>query len=122
MHFMPTSRAAVQKGGQDMRAVFFVGAAMVLSLISTAAPQFQSAPTSDPKNLPGLWFGTVFFGDPASPSTPKEQFVLTVHQEGTYMIDSTAETGTHPLNLGKKTPEQGVWQRQGRVVRSHGYW
>lgn len=72
-------------------------------------------------SLRGLWFGTVYFGDPSDPSTPTEQFFATVAGDGTYILDSTAETGAHALNAGDKTPEQGTWTRRGAVVSTRGF-
>lgn len=100
-----------------------VGASVMLVLLLSDSPsRLVSASDEGTSSVPGLWSGTVFYGDPANPATPKEQFLATVHPEGTYGVDSTAATGEHPLNQGQKTEERGVWTRRGSRVVTHGFW
>ena len=96
---------------------------VVLILVVMTQPGLGRSNTAaeKPMTVEGVWFGTVFLGDPASPATPKEQFLATVHRDGTYILDSTAETGAHPLNPGDKTPEHGVWTQRGLSVSTRGF-
>jgi hypothetical protein len=105
------------------RIALCISAALSLLLLSSGYP-IDAAPASNEHALsaPGLWSGVVFYGDPSDPTTPKEQFLATVDPQGTYSVDSTAATGSHPLNPGEKTEERGVWRRQGLVVTTHGFW
>lgn len=93
-------------------------------LCSSTGHKTQAVPASQNEALTvaGLWSGTLFYGDPADPATPKEQFLATVDPNGTYSVDSTAATGSHPLNFGAKTEERGVWERRDRRVTTHGFW
>src|SRR5262245_13398321 len=104
-------------------AAFCASLTLALLLLPSGSPSgVASASDEDALSVSGLWSGTVFYGDPADPATPKEQFLSTVHREGTYSVDSTAATGAHPLNPGQKTEERGTWTRQGRLVTTHGFW
>lgn len=96
-------------------------AALLLATAGIAAWQ-TSTPAAQGLSAHGLWFGTVFYGNPADPSTPTERFTARVAQDGTYIVDSTAETGSHPLNPGAKTPEHGVWSRHDRSLTHRGIW
>jgi hypothetical protein len=92
-------------------------------LVPSGSPrQLAWASEDGSLSVAGLWSGTVFYGDPANPSTPKEQFLATVNPEGTYSVDSTAATGAHPLNPGVKTEERGTWTRRDRRVVTRGFW
>lgn len=98
---------------------------MVLLLFaSSGSVATRTAPASDGQGMTvaGLWSGTVYYGDPTDPATPKEQFLATVDQDGTYSVDSTAATGAHPLNPGDKTEERGLWTRWDQRVATHGFW
>ena len=97
-------------------------AVLPLLLLASPWPMQRASATRDSATVPGLWSGTVFYGDPADPATPKEQFLATVEPGGTYTVDSTAATGSHPLNPGVKTEERGVWARRGLGVTTHGFW
>lgn len=102
---------------------FCTSMTLLVLLVPTSAPiQGAWAAEAGTLSVPGLWSGTVFYGDPADPATPKEQFLATVNPEGTYSVDSTAATGAHPLNPGDKTEERGVWTRRDRRVETHGFW
>jgi hypothetical protein len=96
-------------------------AGLLLAIAGIAARQTSTA-AAQGLSAHGLWFGTVFYGDPADPSTPTERFTARVAQDGTYIVDSTAETGSHPLNPGAKTPEHGVWSLHGRYLTHRGIW
>lgn len=101
----------------------FVAAVALLLLVPISSPRRGvSASQDEALTVPGLWSGTIFYGDPADPATPKEQFLATVNAEGTYSVDSTAATGAHPLNPGDKTEERGTWTRRDRRVWTHGFW
>jgi hypothetical protein len=95
---------------------------LLLCLPSGYPAHVATASEDEPLSIVGLWSGTVFYGDPADPATPKEQFLATVDPRGTYSVDSTAATGSHPLNPGAKTEERGVWTRRDRRVTTHGFW
>ena len=107
-----------------MKPAAFCASFMIVLLLLSAGSRVRVASASDEEALSvsGLWSGTVFYGDPANPATPKEQFLSTVHREGTYSVDSTAATGAHPLNRGEKTEERGLWTRRDRRVTTHGFW
>lgn len=105
-----------------MKPVALCASVLLLLLHSRSPISVVSASDEGMLTVPGLWSGTVFYGDPANPGTPREQFLATVHPEGTYSVDSTASTGAHPLNSGEKTEERGVWSRRGRQVMTHGFW
>lgn len=107
-----------------MKRLAFCTAATVLVLRWPLGYPIGAATASEEETLrvAGLWSGTVFYGDPANPATPKEQFLATVDPQGTYSVDSTAATGSHPLNPGAKTEERGVWTRRERRVMTHGFW
>jgi hypothetical protein len=93
-----------------------------LLLVSGWPGHIASASVEQGQSVPGLWSGAVYYGDPADPATPREQFLATVDPHGTYSIDSTAATGSHPLNPGAKTEERGVWQRHGDLLITQGFW
>jgi hypothetical protein len=97
-------------------------AVLSLLLLFSASQIPRASASQENFSVPGLWSGTVYYGDPANPATPKEQFLSTVRADGTYSVDSTAATGSHPLNPGAKTEERGAWERQGRGVTTHGFW
>lgn len=105
-----------------MRPAAVAAFVMIVLLFSDSPSRSASASDDGTASVAGLWSGTVFYGDPANPATPKEQFLATVHPEGTYSVDSTAATGEHPLNQGQKTEERGVWTRRARRVVTHGFW
>jgi hypothetical protein len=94
----------------------------VLCLSAGHQSQIASASQNEAVTVVGLWSGTLFYGDPANPATPTEQFLANVDPHGTYSVDSTAATGSHPLNSGAKTEERGVWERRDRRVTTHGFW
>lgn len=96
--------------------------ALLLLAASGSGGRIASASQGDGWTAVGLWSGTVYYGDPANPGTPKEQFLATVAEDGTYTVDSTAATGMHPLNPGDKTEERGVWTRRDRRIVTHGFW
>ena len=104
------------------RIALSTSAVVPLLVLSSVLPIQRASASRETFSVPGLWSGTVFYGDPADPATPKEQFLATVSGEGTYSVDSTAATGSHPLNPGAKSEERGVWERQGRRVTTHGFW
>jgi hypothetical protein len=104
------------------RIAFRTSAVLPLLLLSSAWPMQRASASRDTSSVAGLWSGTVFYGDPANPTTPKEQFLATVDSAGTYTVDSTAATGSHPLNPGAKTEERGVWERRGRGLTTRGFW
>jgi len=97
---------------------------MALLLLASSGSTGRPAQASEGQGMTvaGLWSGTVYYGDPADPATPKEQFLATVDQDGTYSVDSTAATGAHPLNPGDKTEERGLWTRWDQRVVTHGFW
>ena len=70
-----------------------------------------SSPLAGAAELQGAWFGNAFFGDPADPATPRLPFTMIIHTDGTFMFDSTAETGGHPFFPAAATPLVGVWER-----------
>jgi hypothetical protein len=102
------------------RITFCTLAALPLLLASAASGRVVSASGPD-LDVAGLWSGTVFYGDPTDPTTPKEQFLASVDPHGLYTIDSTAATGSHAVNPGAKTEERGLWQRHGRSIVTHGF-
>ena len=104
------------------RIAFHTSAVLPLLLLSSAGPEQRASASRETMSVPGLWSGTVFYGDPADPTTPKEQFLTTVDAGGTYTVDSTAATGSHALNPGAKSEERGVWERRGRSLTTHGFW
>jgi hypothetical protein len=103
------------------RIVLCTLAAIPLLLASGVPGRVVSASVPD-VDVAGLWSGTVYYGDPADPATPKEQFLASVDPHGLYTTDSTAATGSHALNPGAKTEERGLWQRHGRMLITHGFW
>ena len=106
-----------------MRRIALCTLAALPLVVSTGQPgDVASAAVEQGFSAPGLWSGTVYYGDPADPATPREQFLATVDPQGTYSIDSTAATGSHPLNPGAKTEERGVWQRHGQSLSTFGFW
>ena len=105
-----------------MRVALHYSMALLLLASSGSAGRIASASEGEGFSVVGLWSGTVYYGDPANPATPKEQFLATVDEEGTYSVDSTAATGTHPLNPGDKTEERGLWTRRDRRVATRGFW
>ena len=105
------------------RLALFTSATLLLLLVPLGYPtHVASASEDEALSVAGLWSGTVFYGEPANPATPKEQFLATVDPDGRYSVDSTAATGSHPLNPGAKTEERGVWTRRNRRVTTHGFW
>lgn len=72
------------------------------------------------RGVVGVWYGTIYFG-PAEPATPKLQMAFTFHSDGTIILDSSSETGEHPLLPGEKSVFHGVWKRRGRVVHAKGF-
>lgn len=105
------------------RVALCTSAAFAFMLLFTGWSTPAALATDDEAlSVTGLWSGTIFYGNPEDPATPKEQFLATVHAQGTYSVDSTAATGSHPLNPGEKTEERGVWQRNGFRVTTHGFW
>ena len=104
------------------RLTLTTSAVLPLLLLSSAWPMQPASAADEALSVPGLWSGTVFYGDPADPATPKEQFLATVDAGGAYSVDSTAATGSHPLNPGAKTEERGVWARHGLGLTTHGFW
>jgi hypothetical protein len=105
-----------------MKVALHCTVAVLLLASSGSGGRIASASEGEGLTAVGLWSGTVYYGDPANPDTPKEQFLATVGDDGTYGVDSTAATGTHPLNPGDKTEERGVWARQDHRVMTHGFW
>jgi hypothetical protein len=107
-----------------MKLIAFCASMTLLALLVPSAAPIQIARASEDGTLsvPGLWSGTLFYGDPDNPATPKEQFLAIVNAEGTYSVDSTAATGAHPLNPGEKTEERGTWTRRDRRVLTRGFW
>jgi len=105
----------------DRKAIRAVAMAMTMLGVAAWPGHVGSTAQDEALSLRGLWFGTVYFGDPSDPSTPTEQFFATVAGDGTYILDSTAETGEHALNPGDKTPEHGIWTRRGSVVSTRGF-
>lgn len=105
-----------------MRIALHYSVALLLLASSGSAGRIASASEGEGLTVAGLWSGTVYYGDPTNPATPKEQFLATVDEQGTYTVDSTAATGSHPLNPGDKTEERGVWTRRDRRVVTHGFW
>jgi hypothetical protein len=104
-----------------MRRIALCTMALPVLLASGWSGHVTSAAGEQGFSVPGLWSGTVYYGDPTNPATPTEQFLATVDQNGTYTIDSTSATGLHPLNPGAKTEERGVWQRHGQSLNTHGF-
>lgn len=106
------------------RRALFALCTLLLVLCSSTGHETQvvSASQNEALAVAGLWSGTLFYGDPSDPATPKEQFLATVEPHGTYSVDSTAATGSHPLNPGAKTEERGVWERRDHRVTTHGFW
>jgi hypothetical protein len=105
------------------RLALCTSATLLLLLLPSRLPTaVATASEEETLRVAGLWSGTVFYGDPANPATPKEQFLAVVDPQGTYSVDSTAATGSHPLNPGAKTEERGVWRGHERRVRTHGFW
>jgi len=104
------------------RIALSTSAVLPLLLLSSVSPMQRASASRETSSVPGLWSGTVFYGDPTNPATPKEQFLATVDAGGTYSVDSTAATGSHPVNPGAKTEERGVWARRGRGITTHGFW
>ena len=105
-----------------MKIALHYSVALLLLASSGSAGRIASASEGEGLTVAGLWSGTVYYGDPTNPATPKEQFLATVDEQGTYTVDSTAATGSHPLNPGDKTEERGVWTRRDRRVVTHGFW
>lgn len=105
-----------------MKVALHYSVALLLLVSSGSGGRTASASQGEGWTVVGLWSGTVYYGDPADPTTPKEQLLATVGEEETYSVDSTAATGTHPLNPGDKTEERGVWTRRDRRVVTHGFW
>lgn len=107
-----------------MRRIALCTSAVLAFLLLVTSWPVPAAMATDEEALSvtGLWSGTIFYGNPADPATPKEQFLATVDPQGIYSVDSTAATGSHPLNPGEKTEERGVWQRNGLRVTTHGFW
>ena len=105
-----------------MKLALHVSVALLLLASSGSGGRITSASEEEGLTAVGLWSGTVYYGDPANPGTPKEQFLATVGEDGTYTVDSTAATGMHPLNPGDKTEERGVWTRRGQHVATRGFW
>jgi hypothetical protein len=111
----------MREQSMDRKAIRTIVMAVTLLGIAAWPGPVGSTAQDEALSLRGLWFGTVFFGDPSNPSTPKEQFFATIAGDGTYILDSTAETGEHALNPGDKTPEHGVWTRRGSAISTRGF-
>ena len=95
-----------------------VAAAVAIVLGATLVSTGSSTPKNQggPFTVPGLWFGTLFFGPPDDPATPLLQFAERFDRDGSFTLDSTAETGQHPFIPGHASVGHGVWSFDGETL------
>ena len=98
-----------------------VAAALAVAVLTVLVSMTSATRNGQGFTVTGLWFGTVFFGDPHAPATPRVQFAINFDRDGTLTLDSTAETGQHPLVPGHNSVLNGVWTQHGRIVRTKGF-
>ena len=95
--------------------------AAVVALMSVMTGGDASAKGAKKGRVVGMWFGTIYLTGVIDPAAPKVQFMAIYHGDGTFQLDSTSETGAHPLLPMPKSVFNGIWKTTGGVVKTKGF-